>query len=137
MQKRYYVDTSIWRDLYENRQDRFRPLGEWAFEFFRMVRETKGIIIYSDFVVKELKCKYSDRQILEVFCAAEGCLGKALIKKESIKEAHLLSKSLGLPFGDCIHAILSRENNAVMVARDRHFWEIGHIVEVRKPEELI
>ena len=33
----YYVDSAIWRDLHENRTDKFRPLGEWAFELFRKI----------------------------------------------------------------------------------------------------
>lgn len=31
MEEKYYLDACIWRDYFENREDRFRPLGEWAF----------------------------------------------------------------------------------------------------------
>lgn len=48
---RYYLDTSIWRDFYENRTDRFRPLGEWAFELFRKIIREKSIVLYSELVI--------------------------------------------------------------------------------------
>lgn len=37
---------------------------------------------------------------------------------------------------DC-HVILARDNNAIMVTRDEHFYKLTDIVSVKKPEELI
>ena len=38
------------------------------------------------------------------------------------------------PLSDIIHSLAAKENNAVLVSRDRHFLEIG-IVECVLPEE--
>ena len=54
MPERFYLDSSIWRDYYENRKDKFRPLGEWALRLIKNIIENKNYILYSDFVIKEL-----------------------------------------------------------------------------------
>jgi hypothetical protein len=35
--QRYYLDTCIWVDYLENRQDRFRPLGDWALRLIKQI----------------------------------------------------------------------------------------------------
>ena len=67
----------------------------------------------------------------------EGLLKKVEIKEKQIKEAVRLRNNLKIPFGDVLHAILARDNNAIMVTRDRHFEEVQNIVNIKKPEELI
>jgi hypothetical protein len=37
MVKKCYIDAAIWRGLHENRSDRFRPLGDWAFELVKKI----------------------------------------------------------------------------------------------------
>ena len=37
MVEKYYLDTCIWRDYFENRSDKFRPLGDWAFSLIKLI----------------------------------------------------------------------------------------------------
>ena len=138
MTEKYYIDACIWRDLYENRVDKYRPLGEWAFEFFRMIKETKSIALYSDLVIKELATAYNQEKIKEMFKIVEeaGCLKKVEIKREQIKETIKIKREKRLPFNDLLHSILARDNDAIMVTRDRHFEQFEDIVTIRKPEDL-
>ena len=138
MEKKYYVDTAIWRDLHENRTDKFRPLGEWAFEFFKKVLDDEKKILYSDLVIKELSGHFDIKTINNILNIASGreLLEKVEINKNQTKEAFEIKKKLNVPFGDALHAILARDNNAVMVTRDKHFLEFD-FVAVKKPEELI
>jgi len=133
---RYYLDTSIWRDLHENRTDRFRPLGEWAFELIRKIREERQMILYSEIVLAELSKDYNNAEQVMEIAAKENILQKTDITEKQVKEAHNLCKELKIPFGDCVHAILARDNNAILVTRDRDFEKI-RFVAVKKPEELI
>jgi predicted nucleic acid-binding protein len=139
MQKRYYFDTSIWRDFYENRTDRFRPLGEWAFELFKKIIREKSVVLYSDVVVEELLLYYSQEEIGRIFNIVEikGLLEIVPISHEQKREAHSLKNQLNIPFADCLHAILARDNSAIMVARDHHFELLREITESKKPEELL
>ncbi len=139
MPQRYYIDACIWRDLHENRSDKFRPLGEWAFEMFKMIKETKSKALYSELVLKELSITYSEEKIREMFLIIEenNLLEKVEIKREQIQEVLRLKKERNVPFNDLLHAISARDNQAIMVTRDKHFEEFEDITIIRKPEDLI
>jgi len=139
MTQSFYLDSSIWRDYYENRSDNLRPLGEWALMLINNILESGDFILYSDFIIEELKIKYSEegiRNILEI-ADKRNLLLKADISESQAKEAAILCKRRKVSFGDALHAILARDNNAIMVTRDKHFLELTDIAEVKKPEELI
>lgn len=59
------------------------------------------------------------------------------ISESQAKEAAILCKQRKVAFGDALHAILARDNNAIMVTRDKHFLGLADIAEVKKPEDLI
>ncbi|MBN1377579.1 PIN domain-containing protein [Candidatus Woesearchaeota archaeon] len=139
MPKKYYIDTCIWRDLHENREDKFRPLGEWAFEFFRKIRKNKDVVLYSRLVTKELLKEFNKKTINEIFSIVkeEGLLEEVKINEKQSKEALKLKNKLIVPFEDALHAVLAKENKAVLVTRDKHFIQFQNILEIKKPEELI
>lgn len=139
MQKKYYIDTSIWRDFYEDRKDRFRPLGEWAFELFKKIIREKSIVLYSKLVIEELLNDFSMEEIKKIFSIVDdkGLLEEVEISQSQREEAGILCNRLRIPFNDCLFAILARDNRAIMVARDHHFELLADITEAKKPEELI
>lgn len=136
---RYYFDTSIWWDFHENRVDRFRPLGEWAFELLKKIIREKDIVLYSKVIIEELLEYFSMEEINKMLSivASKGLLEEVPISNEQKREAHFLKGQLNIPFGDCLHAILARDNFAIMVARDHHFELLREITESKKPEELL
>jgi len=138
MPQKFYLDSAIWRDYYENRSDKFRSLGEWALKLINNIIENGDYIIYSDFIVKELKIKYSEEEIKDILEIAgkRNLLFKADISEFQAKEAAVLCKKKKIAFGDALHAILARDNDAIMVTRDRHFLELTDITEIKKPEDL-
>ncbi len=138
MVQKYYIDACIWRDFHENREDKFRPLGEWAFYLFRMIRETRSKVLYSDLIVEELSIAYDQKAIKEILkiIEKEGLLEKVEMKKEQFQEAARLKKERKLPFADLLHAIIARDNGAIMVTRDVHFENFSDIVTMHKPEDL-
>ena len=92
MNKKFYLDTCIWRDYFENRSDNFRPLGEWAFDFIKKVITEGYLILYSDLTIKELRENYSEKEIQEIFriASSEHCLKKVIINDSQKKEARIL-----------------------------------------------
>ena len=137
MTRRFYLDTSIWRDYYENRNDKFRPLGEWALKFIQQCLENNYFILYSDFLIEELETAYQRPEISQIFEIATKILHKVTITPSQKKEAALLCKERKVSWGDALHAILARDNRATIISRDEHFLYLTDIAEVRKPEELI
>lgn len=59
MVTRYYLDTYIWIDYFENRVDNFRPLGDWVLSLIKKIIIDKDIFIISDHLIDELKINYS------------------------------------------------------------------------------
>ena len=139
MVQKYYLDTSIWRDYYENRSDKFRPLGEWALNLLTNILENEDYVLYSDFIIEELKIRYGEKEIKNIFeiVNKRNLLIKVDISNSQTKEAAILCKKQKVAFGDALHAILARDNDAIMITRDNHFLELTDIAEIKKPEELI
>ena len=139
VKQKFYLDPSIWRDYYENRSDRFRPLGDWALSLINKIIEDGDFILYSDFVIEELKVKYSEEEINNILeiVSKRNLLLKVEISQSQGKEAALICRQRKVAFGDVLHSILSRDNNAIMVTRDKHFLELLDIANIKKPEDLI
>lgn len=135
MQKRYYLDTSIWLDFFEDRQDNIRPLGEFAFQFLKKCLENKAVLFYSKMVLKELGC--SDAVFKEMFLDFGSLLVQVQISIAQLDEAELLSKRRSIPAGDALHAILARDNNAVLITRDKHFDLLFDIADSKAPEQVV
>lgn len=135
--QRYYIDACIWRDYFENRSDNLRPLGEWAFRLIKKVVEEGGLFIISDILIVELQKFYSDEQIASMFgiVPPELRLNVSTTEKQT-KDALKMKNQLKIPSGDAFHAVLARDNNALMISRDAHFYGVIRII-VKKPEELI
>ncbi|MFA5887696.1 MAG: PIN domain-containing protein [Candidatus Nanoarchaeia archaeon] len=137
MQKKYYLDTCIWIDYFENRKDRFRPLGEWAFQLLRQITEEEDIVLFSRIVIKELKRVYNEQEIESIFSIIpKELLLEAEVFSKQIAEAEIRAKILGIPTNDVIHLIIARDNNAILVTRDKHLLFLDDI-EIRMPEELL
>jgi predicted nucleic acid-binding protein len=136
MRQRFYVDTNIWLDLHLNRRDKFRPLGEWAFEFLNQAYHNGDEILYSDGVFMELLRVIDEEECMGLLKDFEA-RKVAQISGEQRREAEKLCSVRSLPLWDVLHAILARDNNAVMVTRDAHFLELMDLVEIKKPEDLL
>src|SRR3989344_2870748 len=138
MTERYYLDSCIWRDYFENRSDKFRPLGDWAFSLIKLIIKEDNLIIYSDLIEEELNEGFSDEDVKKIISIVpKENLVKIESSSEQLKEAIQKAKKLDIPVKDALHAILARDNDAVMVTRDKHFYELSERLIIKKPEDLI
>jgi hypothetical protein len=138
--KTYYLDTCIWRDFYEDRFGKSgRPLGRYAAELFMKILGRGDTILYSDMVTRELWADYGYSEINEMLNILFLCgvLVKVDIMDNDFIEAKKLSKERKVPLGDAIHAILSRNNNAIMVSQDDDYIALQDICTVVKPDKVI
>lgn len=87
---------------------------------------------------EELSLDYSEKEITEMISLLPP---QIVIKVRPLQnrfgEAVMLSKKFKIPVKDALHAVIARDNNAVLVTRDKHFQELQNMITVRKPEELI
>lgn len=137
---KYYVDSCIWRDYYENREDNLRPLGEFAFQFFQYCNKNRHRVLTSRVILKELSQFYFENEIEnKIFLIVDKeLLFKVEIVEIQINETIKIKRDFAdIPFGDILNAILARDNNAILVSRDSHFERLSNVVEFKKPEEII
>ncbi len=138
MTERYYLDTSIWMDLHEDRIGfRREPIGEYALQLFAKIRLGRSTLVISDFLIKELQTNYTIEQINGMIFPFKDIIEKVLSTKKQVAEASRVSHKRNLPKGDIMHAIICRDANLILVSRDKYFKRLLDICECYKPEDLI
>ena len=136
--EKYYIDTSIWIDLYDDRKGyNNEPLGEFALKLFYFIRTNKHKLIISDVLIKELETGYTRAEINGMIKPFEDIIEKIRISEKQKEEADKIAKEKNLPPGDVSHAILSRDNKFILISRDNDFKELKDISKYYKPEEII
>ncbi len=137
---KYFIDTCVWRDFYENRKSFLgRNLGKEAVFLFQKIITEKSMILFSESLIDELKISYSIFEIEQMFdmLSLIGVLKRIEITQNEFTEAKLLSKSRKLPFVDCLNAIQARNHKAIMISQDTHFIEdLADITKTVKPEQI-
>lgn len=134
MNEIFYLDTSIWIDIYDKRDYN----GEVAKKLLKKIILHDACVIYSDMHLIEFKrlgfSEYEVNQMLSI--AKPDHIKRVHSTKEQVLEANKL-KRRNVPFGDALHAVIARDHEAQMVSRDEDFYRLKDIVLTKKPEELI
>lgn len=124
--KKYYLDTCIWRDFYENRKSiKGNPLGAYAHDLIMKIILRKDKIIISKAIFWELSKDYTEQDIQNMFqlLFLNKILIHAKIMENESSEAKQLSQERNLPKLDCLYAVQSRNHNAQLVTQNRHFLQ--------------
>ena len=138
MAEKYYVDTSIWMDLLEDRKGfNGELLGVYALKLFAMIKAKNHKLVLSDLLIRELESNYSVEEINGMVLPFKKIIEKVFVTKEQRDEAKKIAEERNLPPGDALHAIIARDNNFTMITRDKHFRELRDITKHYKPEEII
>ena len=138
MTEEYIIDTSIWVDLYEDRKGyNNEPLGDYAFKLLVKIKANEKVIVLTDFLIKELETLYSVAEINGMFKPFEKITKKITDTEKQRQKPKKFAKERGVPAGDVLHAIVARDNDLILVTRDRHFRKLEDISKHYKPEELI
>ena len=68
MTEKYYLDTSIWLDFFENRNEPNLPKSDFAHELLDKITKNNDKIIYSDIVIIEFRVVgYQSLEIEKLF----------------------------------------------------------------------
>ena len=135
-----YLDTNIYIDFFEDRTDRLRPLGEFAFGLIKKSLDCHYKIITSNVLIDELMHNGYEKEIIELTSKLK--IAKKLINVE-FKEGdnmilHTLIKERKTPFNDTKHAILAQRAGAkFFVTRNmKDFEELQDLITPVYPETL-
>ena len=133
---KFYLDTSIWLDFLENRNEPNFPKGDLAKELISKIINEDDKIIFSDNNAVELKTiGYSDFEIEELF----GTLPLIYVEStgKEIGKAKDLALKRNIPKRDALHALIARDNNALLITFDNHFNKLIDIIMPHNPKEFI
>lgn len=137
MQK-YYFDTSIWLDLFEERNEPNLPKTQYAKSLMDKIIKEKCKIIYSDLNSIELKNAGYDRYIRKDLLYKFRYLLIFIRATESqVRRAKDISSKRKIPKGDALHALIARDNRAILVTLDKHFQKLKDITLSKRPQDII
>ena len=138
MMEKYYLDTSIWLDFFENRNEPNLPKGNWAHKLLSKITENNDKAIYSDIVLLELGVAgYQFHEIEKLFEKIKPILIFAESTEKQARKAKDLSSKRDVPKGDALHALIARDNKATLVTLDNHFKKLVDIIKPKKPQDII
>jgi len=138
MDDKYYLDTSIWMDLYEDRKGfNQEPLGEFALKLFNLIKAKRNILVISDLLIKELEINYSTAEINGMINPFHNLIQKIFVSTKQRNEAKMIAIERNIPKGDALHAIIARDNKLILITRDNHFKKTEDICKFYKPEDII
>lgn len=138
MAEKYYNDTSIWIDLYEDRKGyNEEPLGDFAWKLLGFIKAKKSKLIITDILIRELEMNYSVEEINGMMKPFGDIIEKIIVTKQQRDEAKKIAEERNVPPGDALHAIMARDHNLILVTRDNHFRKLQDICKSYKPEEII
>ncbi|MBS3145070.1 PIN domain-containing protein [Candidatus Woesearchaeota archaeon] len=131
----YYLDTSIWLDYYEARGKH----GEYIKQFLEKLATSKDIILISDILIKELKNNYLSMDQIHTLLRIlrPDHIKYVFTTKPQRDEARIIARQKNIPKADVLHALLSRDHEAILLTRDRDFEYLTHITSVQRPEEFL
>lgn len=138
MTQKYYLDTSIWLDFFENRNEPNLPKGDWAHKLLNQITEDNDKIIYSDIVLLELGIAgYQPHEIEKLFEKIKPILIFVESAEKQARKAKDLSVKRNIPKGDALHALIARDNKATLVTLDNHFKKLLDIIKPKRPQDFI
>jgi len=133
-----YIDTNVYIDHFQNRVDKLRPLGEFAFNSIRKSVECEYRIIISSVVLDELEYNGYAEDIKELTKNLKA-LNKITYTEESeedIKRVRMFG--LKSSINDAKHAVIAIRSKAkYLVTRNiKDFEMFQNLIKIRYPEEL-
>ena len=137
MQK-YYLDSAIWLDHFEDRNVPNLPKGDWAHNVLNKITREDAKIIYSDLNLIEIgTVGYSKNEIENLFRPLKPLLIFVYATDKQIGKAKDLAAKRNIPRGDALNAIIARDNKAILVTLDKHFQKLLDIIKPVSPKEFI
>jgi len=142
---KYYVDTSIWLNLFKKEGDSSKGVPYWqmAKEFIERVMFSKDDeIIYSDIVLREIRLKlgeYESNKVEKFFSKEPKCVKVDLTNEDKAIARQLESQyQFEISFYDLVHMVLCKRFDCILVTRDKQLIDISREngISAYKPENI-
>ena len=115
MGERFYLDTSIWLDFFEDRNEHNLKKGDFAKKLISKIVENGDKIIVSEVIKNELiGLKFSHYDVENLFFPYGRIIIIVYSTKKQFGKAKDISKKRNIPLFDALHAILARDCGAII-----------------------
>lgn len=137
MNRLFYFDTSIWLDFLEDRNEPNFPKSEWIKKLVKSIILNDDKLLISDLNLIELEhLGYSIYFIEETIQEFGDRFIKIEASEDELGRARDLANKRNIPRNDALHALIARNNHAILITLDRHFNEIKDICIPHSPREF-
>ncbi len=134
----FYLDTSIWLDLFENRNEPNFPKGENAKKLMAKIIKDDDKIIFSNNNFFELitlgYTKYEIKLSLNEF---RKTIYYVWSTGKQFRRAKDIALRRNIPKRDALHALIARDNKAILITLDKHFQYLRDIIKTNRPQDII
>ena len=143
MNKRFYVDSSVYLNLWQKESSRVLKFGEIAKDFFDKAKESGAKIYYSGHLLKELQFVLKIQNYLEKMEMFEKTpnFGRIFLSREEAIEAEKIFRQRREDVGwyDVVHMVLSKKMKATLVTRDKALLKPcrRYDVQANLPEDVV
>jgi predicted nucleic acid-binding protein len=136
--KRFYLDTSIWLDLFENRNEPNMPKGDWAKNLMRYIVKQECELVISNVNLKELnKYGYSNQIIFQFLRKFKKRIFYIHTTKKETNRAKDIAEERKIPKGDVLHCLVAKKSGAILITFDNHFNELNDFIKVKTSNNFI
>ena len=141
--KRYYIDTCIYLNLWQKEEINGIKLWKYAKDFLESIDKKSETIYYSGFIFKELMHILAEEEFQKkkILFESSPNFKKVILSEREFQIARQIEKETksSVSFFDIIHMLLAKKTNSILITRDNKLIQISkkYGVEVKKPEELL
>lgn len=136
--KEFYFDTSIWLDFIEGRDEPNFPKGTWAKKLINKIIKHDCKILFSDNNMLELiNIGYLEYEIEEILNTLKPIIKYVESTEKQVGRAKDLAQKRDIPKRDALHALIARDNHAILITLDNHFKKLIDIIKPHSPREFI
>jgi len=139
----FYVDSCIYINLWQAEINRkYQPLWKFALDFLEHVEKLNEVIYVSGFVVKELGFVLELEEFKQkiVLFEDESRFKRVIATQEDYEAGRRLesASNFDISFYDCMHVVLSRRLNAILITRDNKLLDFArNYCQTARPEEIV
>ena len=88
-------------------------------------------------VIELINIGYRMYEVEELFLPFKNNLSYVEVAREEIGKGNDLAFKRDIPKGDAIHALIARNNNAILITLDHHFQKLLDIIKPYKPQDFL
>ncbi len=131
-----HLNTCVYLDCWQDRKDKLRPLGEFAFQLIRRAIQCEFEVVVSNWVVEELEGQLPTKEVAEMLYPLYDS-GKA-IKIKRAKEDGGKARALSANWTDALHVVLAKKagTECIITRNLSDFAEFQNLLPAYAPEYI-